>query len=151
LALKRPKVSAATIHRKVIEAAQKLGEPAPSYSTVFRLIRRLSPSIMTLAHEGSKVYSESFDLLHRTQAGGPNEIWQADHTELDILVKDPTGQACNPWLTIILDDYSRAVAGYFLSQSSPSAIQTALALRQAIWRKSQAGWHICGTPQILYT
>jgi putative transposase len=43
------------------------------------------------------------------------------------------------------------VAGYFLSLSAPSAIQTALALRQAIWRKSQAGWNVCGIPLVLYT
>jgi transposase InsO family protein len=73
-----------------------------------------------------------------SRAGGPPErcglpnghIWQADHTELDILVKDESGTARRPWLTIIIDDYSRAVAGYFLSLSAPSAIQTALALRQ---------------------
>ena len=40
---------------------------------------------------------------------------------------------------LIIDDYSRAVAGYFLTLSAPSAIRTALALRQAIWRKTQAG------------
>jgi putative transposase len=67
------------------------------------------------------------------------------------LVKDEKGNACRPWLTIILDDYSRAVAGYLLSLAAPSAINTALALRQAIWRKSQAGWHVCGIPQVLYT
>jgi putative transposase len=38
-----------------------------------------------------------------------------------------------------------------LSFAPPSAIQTALALRQAIWRKPQPGWHICGIPQVLYT
>ena len=38
-----------------------------------------------------------------------------------------------------------------LSFSAPSAIQTALALRQAIWRKAQPGWHVCGIPEILYT
>jgi putative transposase len=32
-----------------------------------------------------------------------------------------------------------------------SSVQTALALRQAIWRKSQPGWHVCGIPQVLYT
>lgn len=37
---------------------------------------------------------------------------------------------------LIIDDYSRAIAGFFLSFNSPSALQTALALRQAIWRKS---------------
>src|SRR5439155_15079512 len=88
---------------------------------------------------------------HRREADAPNAIWQADHTELDILVKDDNGTARRPWLTIILDDYSRAVGGYFLSLSAPSAIQTALALRQAIWRKPQAGWHVCGIPQVLYT
>ena len=54
-------------------------------------------------------------------------------------------------MTVVLDDYSRAVAGYFLSFNAPSAIQTALALRQAIWRKTTPAWHICGIPEILYT
>ena len=54
-------------------------------------------------------------------------------------------------MTIILDDYSRAIAGYALSFSDPSAIQTALALRQAIWRKGRPGWQVCGIPGILYS
>ena len=81
----------------------------------------------------------------------PNSIWQADHTQLDILVRDERGLTRRPWLTMILDDYSRAVAGFMLSFAPPSAIQTALALRQAIWRKPQPGWHVCGIPQVLYT
>ena len=47
--------------------------------------------------------------------------------------------------------YGIAVAGYALSFSSPSAIQTALALRQAIWRKGRPGWQVCGIPGILYS
>ena len=35
--------------------------------------------------------------------------------------------------------------------SAPSAIQTALALRQAIWRKGRPGWQVCGIPGILYS
>ena len=106
---------------------------------------------MTLAHEGTKSYGDRFDLVHRREAEAPNAIWQADHSELDILVKDDKDKSRKPWLTIVLDDYSRALAGYLLFFGAPSAIQTALALRQAIWRKSQPGWHICGIPQILYT
>jgi putative transposase len=151
LALSRPKLSAAAVHRKAVEAAMKLDVNSPSYDVVYSLIRNLAPALVTMAHEGMKSYSESFDLVHRTEAEGPNTIWQADHTELDILVKDERGDARRPWLTIILDDYSRAVAGYMLSFAPPSAIQTALVLRQAIWRKPQAGWHICGIPQMLYT
>lgn len=150
LALSRPKLSAAAVHRKAVEAARKLDLNPPSYDVVYSLIRKLAPALVTMAHEGMKAYSESFDLVHRVESEAPNAIWQADHTELDILVKDE-GNARRPWLTIILDDYSRAVAGFMLSFAPPSAIQTALALRQAIWRKSQPGWHICGIPQVLYT
>jgi putative transposase len=52
---------------------------------------------------------------------------------------------------IILDDYSRAVSGYSLSLASPSASQTSLTLRQAIWRKTDPGWHLCGIPSQFYT
>lgn len=151
LALRKPRLSAATVHRKAVEAATKLGEHPPSYSLVYALISKLEPALVTMAHDGAKAYSESFDLVHRTEAEAPNAIWQADHTELDILAKDEEGNPRRPWLTIILDDYSRAVSGYMLSFAAPSAIQTALALRQAIWRKPQAGWHVCGIPQVLYT
>jgi putative transposase len=49
-----------------------------------------------------------------------------------------------------MDDYSRAIAGYYISLDAPSALQTALALRQGIWRKNNPAWHICGIPEILY-
>jgi putative transposase len=137
LALRRPRPSVAAVYRKAAEAAEKLGEPSPSYSLVYALIRQLELALLTLAHEGSKAYSETFDLVHRTEAEAPNAIWQADHTELKMLVKDEDGKPRRPWLSIILDDYSRAVAGYFLSLSAPSAIQTALAFRHAIWRKAK--------------
>lgn len=150
LALRRPALSVATIRRETMIMAEKLNEPIPSYSTVYRLIRQLEPGLLVMAHEGTKAYSDNFDFLHRTEAETPNAIWQADHTQLDIFIKNG-GDDCKPWLTIILDDYSRAVAGYAVSMRAPSAIHTALALRQAIWRKSRAGWSVCGIPGILYT
>jgi putative transposase len=151
LALQRPQLSAASIHRRVIDASRQLGERCPSYSMVYSLIRRIEPALLTMAHEGTKAYSDTYDLVHRTEAERPNAIWQADHTQLNIVLRDDNGTPAKPWLTIVLDDYSRAIAGYRLFFSAPSALQTALALRQAIWRKAQANWHICGIPQILYT
>jgi putative transposase len=73
------------------------------------------------------------------------------HTPLDIWLLDDKSRPARPWLTTIIDDSSRAIAGYFLSFQTPSAIQTALALRQAIWRKAEAHWHVCGIPDTLYT
>jgi putative transposase len=52
---------------------------------------------------------------------------------------------------VILDDFSRAIAGYTLSLHAPSSIQTALALRQAVWRKGDAHWSVCGIPETFYS
>jgi putative transposase len=150
LALKQPPLSVASIHRETILIANKMGESPPGYKAVYQIVRTLEPGLLTLAQQGTKAYRQTFDLLYRSEAGAPNAIWQADHTQLDIFVDD-AGKARKPWLTVILDDYSRVVAGYAVSFSSPSAIQTALALRQAIWRKERPGWSVCGIPAILYT
>jgi transposase InsO family protein len=97
-----------------------------------------------LAHEGSKRYKEVFDLVHRREAAKPNETWQADHTLLDLWVLTPSGRPGRPWLTLIEDDHSRAIAGYAVNLGAPTALTTALAFRQAIWRKPWPGWHVCG-------
>ena len=55
-----------------------------------------------------------------------------------------------PWLTIVIDDYSRAIAGYYLGFDPPSVMRTSVALRQGIWRKGHPHWQICGVPDVLY-
>ena len=91
---------------------------------------------MTLAHQGAKAYRNSFELVYRREAGCPNAIWQADHTPLDIelvqLELDSTRTA-KPWLTVVIDDYSRAVAGYFLSFESFANRGNAKLVSLQIW------------------
>jgi putative transposase len=68
----------------------------PSYATVYAVIRGIDPAMRTLALDGEKRYRELFDLVHRREAAGPNEIWQADHTQLDLWVIDPAGKPARP-------------------------------------------------------
>jgi putative transposase len=150
LALQKPPLPVAALYRKVLKLSSDLGERSPSYGTVFNILRSLPADLVTLAHEGTKAYSNTFELVQRREAASPNAIWQADHTPLDILLVRPDGDAAKPWLTVVLDDYSRAVAGYFLSFEAPSALHTSLALRQAIWRKEDSRWTACGIPNVLY-
>jgi putative transposase len=82
--------------------------------------------------------------------GRRNEIWQADHTELDVVVLDSDGSPARPWLTLILDDHSRAVAGYTAFLGAPSALNLSLALRRAIWRRADPGWVVHGLPDALH-
>ena len=151
IALRHPRPSAATVHRRALQIAERHGWTAPSYATVHAIVRALDPAMATLAHDGDKRYRETFDLIHRREAERANDIWQADHTELDLWIIDASGQPARPWLTVIEDDHSRAVAGYAVSLDAPSAMNTALALRHAIWRKAEPDWHVCGIPDVLYT
>jgi putative transposase len=151
LALQTPPLSVAAIYRQVAAVATEQGHHAPSYDLVHDIVRHMDPALVLLAQEGRKAYAEAFELLYRREADAPNAIWQADHTLLDIVLKNDKGEAQKPWLTVIIDDYSRAIAGYMLSFDAPSALHTALALRQAIWRKAEPLWHVCGIPAVLYT
>ena len=151
LALQKTKPSAAAIHRQVEIIAKQQGWAMPSYGTVYNIVLSLDPALVKLAHEGTKAYQQSYDLLYRREARYPNEIWQADHTLLNIWLVKEDGCTARPWLTAIEDDYSRCIAGYDVTYEHPQALNTCLTLRQAIWRKSDPRWSICGIPQIFYT
>jgi putative transposase len=151
LILSNKRSSVTSIHRKICEYCEKKKIEKPSYTQVYLIAKSISPALKKLAHEGTKEYQNNHDLIHRREANYPNEIWQADHTPLDIVVLNEKGKPERPWLTIILDDYSRAVAGHFLTFQAPSAIHTSLVLHQAIWKKSNRDWPICGIPEKFYT
>jgi len=93
IALQRPPIPVAAICRQARRLAQDLGEEPPSYWLVYRIVDALPADLVTLAHEGTKAYSNAFELVHRREANGPNAIWQADHTPLDILLIRPDGVA----------------------------------------------------------
>ncbi|CLP47696.1 transposase [Mycobacterium tuberculosis] len=150
LALTGPRLSIATIHRRVGKVAAEKGLRPPSYASVHSILSELDPATLTLAHEGEAAFRDRYELIHRHRAERPNATWQADHTQLDILILDANGAAVRPWLTTVIDDYSRAVAGYMVFLGSPSALNTSLALRQAIWRKPQTDWPVCGIPDVLH-
>ncbi len=151
LALQTPPRTIAAIHRQVCTIAKARGWNVPSYASVSRIIKKLDPALLTLAHQGAAAYREEYDLLYRREASHANAMWQADHSELPILLLDEAGKANKPWLTVIEDDYSRAIVGYRLSFQEASALTTALTLRTAIWRKEDPRWHACGIPSVFYS
>ena len=152
LVLRRPRGSIAHIHRQAVRIAGERGWRAPSYGKVRSIVAALDhPGLVALAHDGPVAYRERFELVYRREAIAANAVWQADHTQLDVLVVDHVGQPARPWLTVILDDFSRAVAGYAVNLDAPSALQTALALHHAIWRKPDPAWTVCGLPEVLYS
>jgi putative transposase len=81
LALRRPALSVAVIHRQAGTVAKERGWAIPSYACVHAIVRALDPALVTLAQAGPKAYGEQYDLLYRREASHPNEIWQADHLD----------------------------------------------------------------------
>jgi len=151
LALQKQIYSISSIYRQITQIAQKEGWELPTYRTVVNVVKTLDPGLCTLAHEGSKVYRDNFDLIIRRESTRSNEMWQADHCLLDIWLLDEKGDAKRPWLSVAIDDYSRSIAGYFIDFDYPDTLRTALMLRQAIWRKEDPRWHACGIPEVFYT
>jgi putative transposase len=151
MALLSPGCSIAQMHREIMVLAKQRGWPEISYESVYGVVRAIPAALRVLAQEGTRVYQERYDLLFLQEVARPNERWQADHCVLNIWLRDEQGEARRPYLTIIMDEYSRAIMGYRLSFDAPSAYQTGLTLRQAIGKKDDVCWPVCGIPDTLYT
>jgi hypothetical protein len=99
LALQTPPRSIASIHRQVVEIAEKQGWKPPGYNRVRQIIKSIDPALVTYAHQGAAAYREEFDLLYRREATHANAMWQADHTPLDVWQLDEEGKPAKPYLT----------------------------------------------------
>lgn len=128
LALTRPRPALATLHRLAVDEAERSGRSAPSYATVRQIVRVLDPALVTLALEGPTFYRDKHELMLRRRAERPNQTRQADHTELDVLITGVAGKPDRPWLTIVIDDYSRfdntalIALGYVPSKTALTAL-----------------------------
>jgi putative transposase len=148
--LTNPQLSFATIERQLNRLSAHASEFTASYQQIRRIKQTLSEDLVTLARSEQE-FEETRELLIRHEAAFPNEMWQCDHKHLDIFVWDDSRHPVKPVLTAVLDDYSRAIMGYYLDLDPPSAQRTAIALRQAIWRKDNPKWLVCGIPDNLYS
>jgi putative transposase len=77
----------------VQELAIAHGHRTPSYAAVARVVRAIPASQIAAASDPA-VYRDQHELVHRREAATSNEMWQADHTVLDILVLDDAGTRC---------------------------------------------------------
>lgn len=136
----------------------------PSYRTVYRI---LNPIIERKEEKKTarSIGWRSSSLSLKTRAGQDlsveysNHVWQCDHTLVDLLLVDRHGVLIGrPWLTTVIDTYSRCIMGINLGFDAPSSQVVALALRHAILPKHYGSeyslhceWGTFGTPQHFYT
>lgn len=114
-------------------------QTAPSYKTFTRWSKKWDPHKVKRAQEGARAAydTEPWHVIHHhTPRHGerPFEIGHIDHTQVDIQLRsvEPGGPTRKPWLTVLLDAYSRYVLAWVLSFNSPSAESCRAVLMQCI-------------------
>jgi len=117
---------------------KKVGLPAPSDKAI-RLRIKNRPAKERLGKQGGFIRNQiSQSVMGELPAGSePRQHVMCDHCRLDIVLQDqiyrkPTDR---PWLTLLLDTYSRMVYGHFLSFDPPSSLSVTAALLTAILPK----------------
>ncbi|NER00487.1 MAG: DDE-type integrase/transposase/recombinase [Cyanothece sp. SIO2G6] len=159
------RLSRAQVYVRVRAHASEQGmESHPSHMSVYRL---LGPEIEKARRKGrvGSIGWRGNRLKIRTKGGieidvdHSNQVWQADHTQVDVLVVDQSGAVLGrPWLTLVVDSYSRCLMGFHLGMEGPSASVVCLGLRHGILPKRYSGWYglvhrwgTYGVPSYLYT
>lgn len=84
---------------------------------------------------------------------------QVDHTPIQVCLVDETDRQPidDPWLTLVIDCYSRMVLGFFLTFDAPSTLSTGVALAHAFLPKEdylrslgvKGEWPCWGFPDII--
>jgi transposase InsO family protein len=124
------------------QRCQEQGLSAPSYPTFTAAIRQRPRTEQLRKRQGKRAaYQQQpfyWELTAQTPRHGdrPFEIAHIDHTELDImLVCSRTGQVLGrPWLTLLVDAYSRRVLAFTLIYDPPSYRSCMLVLRDCVRR-----------------
>lgn len=142
----------------VQQRCKAAGLPVPHCNTVRNRIASLPDEVKIAKRFSRKKAEEVFSPVKGSFPGAdtPLSVIQIDHTKLDIILVDdihrrPIGR---PWITLAIDVYSRAIAGYYVSFDPPGALSTGLCLAHAMLPKEaqlakmaiSAEWPVWGIP-----
>jgi len=146
-----------TRYNEHVPEAERL--PLPSYSAIRHRIRTMDQYRVVKARLGENVARRRHGIFGPGhEATRVNEVWQIDHTPLNILLVDIEmgviiGQ---PYITAAIDQYSRCVVGFYITFEPPSFLSVARCLEQAIAPKDFLSahhpdianpWPCCGVPE----
>ncbi|AMT89104.1 Mu transposase C-terminal domain-containing protein [Pseudomonas koreensis] len=120
-------------------ACKEQGFSCPSKDTVLRRVRLiLSEKTRMRIKEGPDAATQEFSARPgKKNLERPLQWVQMDHTLVDIilLADDRINIIGRPWLTIVIDVYTRVILGYYLSLYVPSTVSVACALSHSVLPK----------------
>jgi putative transposase len=137
------------------------GLRSPSRMAIQARISARSLRETVAAREGASAARQRFTPVRPgLRPTSPLAVVQIDHTPVDIQLVDELSRAVigRPWLTLLLDVFSRCVVGFYLSFDEPSAAVVALAITQSVlpkttWLEERGltlDWAMCGIPRLVH-
>ncbi len=153
------------VRRKVRQYNLKHGTTHryPKYESLRKRVKKKTPFEVLVAKKGERVAKREFRRMgKKILTSSVLERVEIDHTIVDLFAvhkeyRIPLGR---PWLTQLVDCYSRAVIGFYLGFEPPSYVSVSLALKNAIQRKDdllssyesiENEWLCYGIPDLLVT
>lgn len=118
------------------------GLAKPSEKTFKREVRRLRTHQLEVRRMGDKAAYSMEEFHWELEIGTPRhgerpfEIAHVDHTEMDVTLVHPlTGvNLGRPWLTLLIDAFTRMVLAYVISFSRPNHITCMMIIRECVRR-----------------
>lgn len=130
--------SAREVYREFLVKCEDLKIPDASYKAFWKAIKRRSKYEMERARKGRRAaykYKEFyFELEFTTPKHGERVFNQAhiDHTELDIEIDIKCKESVRPWLTLMIDAFSRRILAFYLTFEAPSYRSCMMVIRECV-------------------
>jgi len=135
----------------------------PSKATIYRYINSFESYSVDVARLGKAAADRRYSTVMGEQKSDRLlERWEIDHTPLDLILvlylENGMHTIGRPWITVILDKYSRMVMGFYISLHTPSAQSVMNCLKHAILPKEEfmsqfedihSEWPAHGLPETL--
>jgi putative transposase len=163
LYLTRNHARLADVVREARVRCERAGQLPPAPNSVRARVRALDPATVVAAREGQKAARDRHGIVlgAHDEPRWPFQRWEIDHTVADCYLVDEETRLpiARPVLTVVIDAFSRMVAGFYVSLRPPSTLSVALALTHAVLPKAdflkshaiESPWDCSGLPEKLFT
>jgi len=134
-----------SIYKRFYQECIDRGWTPPSNVTFWQASKKRSIHVQTEKRKGPKAAYDTekfyFEIQTTTPRHGdfPYQICHLDHTELDIelICSDTQENLGRPWLSLLIDAYSRRILAFYLTFDPPSYRSCMMVLRECVKRNSR--------------
>ena len=131
--LRQSRPSIRMCHLMTENKAAELGIDCPSVSSFQRHVQALPKSTVVYGRKGNKALDdECLPCIRKDRSTiTANQVWVADHHQVDVAVMGPNNKPVFPWVTVFMDERSRIYVGWHVCLT-PNSDTIHLAFRRAV-------------------